>query len=108
MFIWRGWGIIALLIPAMFLIVGEVGLTVFLEGNDNAALLRAFLFFMSGAAVWKVGRKLNNAPFTLFIDPRTRKIFESGAKHTLFRIPAQWFAVLWLLCGMSILIWHYG
>lgn len=95
MVIWQGWGVLALLIPA---------LAVFMSGALGGALLGAEAasmqhwvtaagLILSAALVWVVGKKLNDAPGRVLVDPKTGQAVELKPRHTLFWIPMQWIAV---------------
>ncbi|MGH7737232.1 MAG: hypothetical protein ACREMP_05125 [Candidatus Tyrphobacter sp.] len=90
--IWRGWGVLAALIPLLLCVVpaaivagttantAAVGATVFITG-----LLSAWL-------VWSLGRRWNSAPGREFIDAASGQHVVVRPSHTLFWIPMQWYA----------------
>jgi hypothetical protein len=103
MLVWKGWGILGILIPAAMAVVGDLSLETLWGRNYNADAFRALFLLASGAAVWAVGRKLNGKPGRKLVDPKTGETVEIKETHTLFWLPVQWFGVIWLLLGLGLL-----
>ena len=108
MIIWKGWGILALLIPAVFVGGGDAVLEQIMAAAYNAPVVQSLLLLASAAAVWVAGRKLNNAPVRHLIDSETGEIADIKPAHSLFWIPMQWFAVLWALVPVVLFIKNSG
>lgn len=96
MLIWSGWGI--LVVPVTLLVGG--GVTVLLGALLNAAgldrmvgLALAAGLLAAAAANWWVGRWLNGRPGRVLLDPATGQQVVLRRRHSLFFIPAHWWAV---------------
>ncbi|HEY0203130.1 MAG TPA: hypothetical protein VGC15_03140 [Acetobacteraceae bacterium] len=96
MVIWSGWGI--LVVPVTLLVGG--GVTVLFGALLNAAGLGRLAGFAlvagllaAAAANWWVGRWLNGRPGRVLLDPATGQQVVLRRRHSLFFIPAQWWAV---------------
>lgn len=114
MIIWRGWGILAALIPAAFFILFAVVFGVGAKGTAvaNSPYMGLFMVLVPGvcsaALVWWLGRKLNSAPARELVDPKTGQRVVLRNDHSLFWIPMQWWAIpialIVLLVGAPVLI----
>lgn len=119
MIIWRGWGILAALIPAavFILFVAVFGLLAAVFGAKGAAVANSpymgLLMVLvpgacSAALVWWLGRKLNSGPTRELVDPKTGQRVVLRKEHSLFWIPMQWWAIpialIVLLVGVPVLI----
>jgi hypothetical protein len=95
--IWRGWGILGILIPLVALGFGAMlGLAISPSGAAVGVLVA--IFGIAGAAtVWVVGERLNNSPGRLLVDPATGEKVLLRSSHTLFWVPLQWWAPAALL-----------
>lgn len=93
--IWRGWGILAILIPvACFLLVaGIFGIAGKGTALDNPAVGLVVAGVVSAVLVWWLGNKLNSAPGRELIDPKTQERIIIRKSHQLFWIPMQWWAI---------------
>ena len=103
MIVWKGWGILALLIPAVLVGGGDMILKAVMASKYMVLAGQILLLFASAAAVWLVGSKLNNAPVKYLRDPETGKIVYVKPVHSLFWIPMQWFAVLWAFAPAALI-----
>jgi hypothetical protein len=93
MLIWRGWGILAILIPLVALGFGAMIGAALAPTNGLAAGVVTAIFGLAGAAtVWVVGERLNGAPGRLLVDPATGEKVMLRSTHSLFWIPLQWWA----------------
>jgi hypothetical protein len=108
MIIWKGWGILVLLIPAVLVAGGDAVLQDVMGENYNSPVMKALLLLVSAAAVWVAGRKLNSAPVKNLIDPETGEVVGIKPVHSLFWIPMQWYAVLWMIAAVVVYIKESG
>ena len=102
--IWRGWGILAVIIPIVLLALGIfIGIEI---NSDNVVVLflpLIFLFF-SAPAVWFLGVKLNNTPPRKLIDPKTNQVVIFKKTHSLFWIPMQYYGLVILgICLLALI-----
>lgn len=89
MIIWRGLGFLAVLIPMIFIgLIGSIDQSKTLGYGFEMALI------MSAIAIWFIGKKLNNKPGKLLIDPKTNQQIEIKDKHSLFWIPMEWVSIV--------------
>jgi hypothetical protein len=95
---WRGWGILALIVPALFFVAGQaladsVGGSGFWSTHASAQTLT---LMVAGAALLWMGRRLNaeyhesqgNAP----------------RRHSLWFVPVEWWGVVLLVAGPMMLL----
>ncbi|MDR0476737.1 MAG: sel1 repeat family protein [Desulfobulbaceae bacterium] len=99
--IWRGAGILAVLIPVGALVAGWLGLE---YGLGEAWTKRhpgfvGAISFLSGVVVWFLGRKLNGHFEKKLTDQLTQEKTISNNRHTLFFIPMEYTAIFWCLVG---------
>lgn len=102
--IWRGWGILAVIIPVMFFLLS---IAIAVEVNIHNVIIQ-FLplisLFISGPVVWFTGVKLNNTQPRNLIDPKTQQKFTFKKVHSLFWIPMQYYGIIILAFGILIVI----
>lgn len=93
--IWRGWGILAVVIPAAICFVC-VAIGGALGGASNRALGPALGLVVGGAisayVVWRLGVRLNSQPGRVLVDPSDGSKVVLRQTHSLFWIPMQWWA----------------
>lgn len=98
MIIFRGWGILSILIAAgCVLLFAYLGKVFWGSIHANTVQLGAALgFFVAAAANWFLGRSLN------------RPKREAGAgvlnRHSLFFVPMEWASVIMLIAGIFFII----
>lgn len=106
MIIWKGWGILVVLIAVPLaalssVIAGSIGTAV--VGPQNADLIAplgaAVGLAIAAIAVFALGRWMN-APVPGF-DPQTGQPVYFKNRHSLFFIPMQWWS--FLLLGISLI-----
>jgi hypothetical protein len=102
MIIWRGWGVLALLIAGLgggggTAIAGALGMD---TSEPNVGT--AFGLLLAAAAIWVVGARLN-APRPGF-DTMTGERVVYRNVHTLMFIPMQWLAPVVGMIGLAILV----
>jgi hypothetical protein len=97
-----------LLIPAVLVSGGDAVLRNIMRENYNSPVMKALLLLASAAAVWVAGRKLNGAPAKNLIDPETGEVVGIKPVHSLFWIPMQWYAVLWIIAAVVVYVKEAG
>ena len=105
MIVWKGWGLMALLIP--FFCTLFVGTAVdfiygihFYRSSDWAMPL---VLALSSVIVFYLGYKLNTKPGRIVIDIETNEKIELKSTHSMFWIPLQYWAVL--IMAFSLLMY---
>jgi len=104
MIIWRGWGILTVVILALAggLTVAAAGKAIEAAGgNVGYAVVLGLL--VAAAVNWVVGRRLNGRPARELVDVRTGERVTLRASHALFFVPMQWWSVLMLLVALVAL-----
>jgi hypothetical protein len=93
MIIWRGWGIVPVLLAIVFIVVNEVIASAL--GTHNV-WVAAVLALAAGVATWLLGRRLN------------RPLQQAGVKfwrrHSFFWIPMEWWALPYVAAAIIILL----
>ncbi len=104
MIIWRGWGSLALLIAALFQLIGYGIFTLFgLDAASDAAKYTGYLMFLPAAVVlWIIGKKMNKP--IAHTDQATGKQVISKARHSLFFIPIEYWAIIYILLSIGMII----
>ena len=96
MLIWRGWGFLALIIPVVLGILSEQACEMWL--GDGASGWSSQPGIGAGLLiVWFLGRHLNTKPDKILIDPETGEQVALRKDHSLFWIPMQYWAFIWLV-----------
>jgi len=102
MLIWQGGGILAVF-P---LVAWALGMH-WVESAFGKAWYEAHagrvdggILFLSGVVVWFVGRWLNGRPGRLLVDPETNQQVMLKRRHTIFFVPMEYAAVLWVCLGV--------
>ncbi|MEY9213317.1 hypothetical protein NI17_001370 [Thermobifida halotolerans] len=96
MIIWRGWGILVVLMAAIPAVLGAVSVQALL-GEAMAPLGAGIGLVVGGVASFLVGQRLN-APVQGY-HPATGQPVLYKNRHTLFFIPMQYCGVLLLVLG---------
>lgn len=105
MLIWKGWGLLALLIPLFCsVLVGEVVDANY--GEDfykNSEWAMPLVLSLSSLPLLFIGYKLNKKPGRVVMDVETQERFELKTIHSMFWIPLQY----WPLIIVGISVWMY-
>ena len=106
MIIWKGWGILALIIPlvfswtANFVIDSMYGVGTY----KNSTWAMPLIIGLTSFPVAIIGHKVNNEPGRILIDPSNNEKVEIKTVHSMFWIPLQYWAfVIIALCS-----WMYA
>ncbi len=96
MIIWRGWGIVATIIPFLMLVLTQLGVDA-LFGADtyqrNSSWLVLFVMLAASAVLWPLGRYLNRTR-TILLDEKTGERFVVRSNHGLFFINMEYWALI--------------
>ncbi|MDA0562952.1 hypothetical protein LG943_01165 [Streptomonospora sp. S1-112] len=101
MIIWRGWGILVLLITGLCCVPGGL-VTEAVLGADLALFGVSGGLVVAGVAVFFIGQRLN-APRQGF-HPQTGQPVLYRNQHTFFFVPMQYFAFVLLAVSVVLLI----
>jgi len=105
MIVWKGWGVLALLIPLLFsLLAGSAFDAIYGENlYKNSEWAMPLSLSLSSVLLYFVGIKLNNKPGKILIDPETNEQIELKTIHSMFWVPIQY----WAFIIIAISIWMY-
>lgn len=105
MIIWKGWGILALLIPLVISVAVGAGVDYYYGENfyKNSTWAMPIVLGFSAIIVFFVGRKVNNKLGRILIDPENNEEIELKTTHSMFWIPLQY----WGIIILAISIWMY-
>jgi len=105
MIVWKGWGLLALIIPLFFsLLAGSVFDAIYGESfYKNSEWAMPMILSLSSVLLYFMGIKLNNKPGRILIDPENNEQIELKTRHTMFWIPIQY----WAFIVVGISIWMY-
>ena len=105
MIIWKGWGILALVIPLLISVGVGAGVDYY-YGEDfykNSTWAMPIVLGLSSVIVFLLGQKINNQPGKILIDPENNQEIEFKITHSMFWIPLQY----WGIIILAISIWMY-
>jgi len=94
---WRGWGILAVVIPIAFLLLANFGFdALYGEGyyTKNSSWTAPLAVILSTPLIYFIGRKLNNKPARILIDPKTNEEVVLKETNDLFWIPMQYWSFI--------------
>ncbi|QDA28206.1 hypothetical protein [Paenibacillus polymyxa] len=104
MIIWKGFGILNVIIPAfLFFIVGSLVSALGLDSIDSR-LPMAFVFIVSGVIVWHLGKALNADSDKVLVDMETGQRYRMGTPHSLFFIPMHYWGPAGLVIGFVLIV----
>jgi len=109
MLIWKGWGILAFLIPFAFALLGQFGFdSIYDKGfyKMNSSWTVPFVLLLSTPLIYFIGNKLNNKPGRLLTDPETNEQVILKDTHDLFWIPLQYWG--FIIAGISIFMYMHS
>ncbi len=110
MVVWKGWGILALIIPVIMSL--SVGLTLdsyygehYFIRSDWAMPL---VLGISSIAVFIVGYKINSKPGKIVVDPENNEKIELKTTHSMFWIPLQYWSLFILAIAILMYLSNIG
>ena len=110
MVVWKGWGILALIIPLIILL--SVGSTIdSYYGEDfyiNSAWAMPLALGISSIVVFILGYKINSKPGKIVIDPENNERIELKTTHSMFWIPLQYWSLIILAIAILMYISNIG
>lgn len=104
MIVWQGAGFSGILVPFVFVLLGNFGLDkIFGDGYYSShAWAPMAILLASALVVWWLGKRLVNLPGKELIDPKTQEKVILKERHTIFWMPLHYFAVV--LATVAILM----
>jgi hypothetical protein len=111
MIIWSGWGFLAAVIGFGCLLLTEYSVEAAMQDEQyyqNHGWPKFVGFVVAAVVVWPVGRALNRyQPGRELIDANTGErvvLPASGGGHTLFFVPMEYWAALFVVIGLVFLV----
>ncbi|MFC5476366.1 hypothetical protein [Paraherbaspirillum soli] len=104
--VWQGFGFVGVLIPIVFVLLGQLGIDAALGNGyySSHPWAPALCLILSAVALWFFGSKLNNRPGRELIDPKTQERIILKKKHTVFWVPVQYFSILVAVIAVFMLL----
>lgn len=105
MIIWKGWGILALIIPVAFSVLIGLGLEYF-NGDGfykNSSVAMPVAFVLAAGFVFWVGHLLAQKTGRVLIDPQSQEKIVLKEQHSMFWIPLRY----WGIVLTVIAVWMY-
>ncbi|MCW8919153.1 MAG: hypothetical protein OQL08_10110 [Gammaproteobacteria bacterium] len=105
MVVWKGWGILALIIPLVISLATGSTLGSYYGENfyKDSTWAMPLVLCVSSVIVFMVGYKINSKLGKIVIDPENNEQIELKTTHSMFWIPLQY----WSLIILAMAIWMY-
>jgi hypothetical protein len=107
MLIWRGWGILAALIPFLALVVVQLVVNALLGPGTytrNSDWFSPIALLVGAAVLWPLGRRLNGGSGRTLVDPQTGQQVVLRRDHSLFFVKIEYWAVILAVVALIMLI----
>ncbi|MBU0504555.1 MAG: hypothetical protein ABII18_05730 [bacterium] len=107
MIIWRGWGILALVIPAITWIIIPLIFKELVSHETYSVYYRyssAFGIFLGAIPLWFLGRKLNRGGARTLVDEKTGEKVVLQANHSFFFIKMEYWSILFILFSLFVVL----
>ncbi|MGF1481933.1 MAG: hypothetical protein ACFB4I_21045 [Cyanophyceae cyanobacterium] len=105
--VWRGWGILAAIIPGMAVILMQL-LAESLGGagayQQNKEWLFAVGLLLSAPIVWFLGRRLNRGQPRRLVDQTTGESVIFQKRHSMFFIKFEYWALIWAASATALIV----
>lgn len=110
MLIWKGWGILALVIPLVCSWTAEAILNHYYGPGFYQECVFAMPLVLAGAAlpVWGVGLRLHKQPGRILIDPESHEQVELKPQHSMFWIPLRYWSPVILILSLWMYLANVG
>ena len=101
--VWRGWGILCLLIPGALIVATEAvaGERLF---QQYTTLFWAAVLLVSAGVLWFLGQCLNRAPGRVLVAPQTGERVVLRKTHSFFFVRMEYWAIAFAVCGAVALV----
>jgi hypothetical protein len=108
--VWKGWGILTILIVAVVSGLVTLGLSVALAATGLPKLEFAAMaigLFVAAAANWYAGKYFNSGPGRELFDPKTGQTVILKRRHDLFFIKMEYWSVPVAIIGLFVLFAYF-
>jgi uncharacterized integral membrane protein len=103
-FIWKGWGVLALIIPIFFIFIVQF-VTNFIFGQDfyqHSDWTLSLVLILSAVSAYFIGIKLNSKPPRVLIDKESGDEIEFKQTHSMFWIPLEYWG--FIMFGLGVFV----
>ncbi|MCM3700725.1 hypothetical protein [Paenibacillus macerans] len=104
MIIWKGLGILNIVIPGVLFFIVNALLSLLGLDLIDARLPLAFVFIVSGVIIWYIGKALNGDAGKVLVDMETGQRYQMGFGHSLFFIPMHYWGPIGLVIGFILIV----
>jgi len=107
MVFWSGFGFLAIIIPAIVLIVTQIVIDFFLGKGfyTNHYIIQSFGLYLSSIFIWVIGKYLQKRKAKVLIDKETGKeVIIDYSNHTFFFIKLHYWSIACIVFGLYITI----
>lgn len=104
MIIWRGLGILNIVVVVVVFAIVQGLLSVMGLAETESLLPLALVSIVSGMIIWYLGKALNAKSGKVLVDPETGEQYRMGTQHSLFFIPMHYWGPLGLALGLYFIV----
>ncbi|GLI04933.1 hypothetical protein YDYSG_09630 [Paenibacillus tyrfis] len=104
MIIWKGLGILNIVVLAIMFVIVNLLLSALGLGSMDSKLPLAFGFIVSGVIIWYMGKALNAKSGKVLVDVETGQHYKLGTSHSLFFIPMHYWGPVSLVIGFILIV----
>ncbi|MCM3042624.1 hypothetical protein M3201_23490 [Paenibacillus motobuensis] len=104
MIIWKGFGILNIVIPGVLFFIVNTLLSSLGLGSIDSRLPLAFVFIVSGVIIWYLGKAFNADSGKVLVDMETGERYQTGTGHSLFFIPMHYWGPIGLAAGFILVV----
>jgi hypothetical protein len=108
MFVFRGWGILAVLLPFGALVAMDLLVNAILGPGSyqrDVPLWGGLGFVIGGISVWFIGRRLNGGRGRILVDKTTGQEVVLKSVHSLFFIRMEYWGALSVVGGLAMIVY---
>ncbi len=103
MIVWRGWGILVIIIAALFQALVQLVIGMLNIGADGTMTGKIFTmagFLAAALVIWQLGKYLNRSEGNVYIDKETGEEVIINRQHSLFGIKMEYWAFILPVIGV--------
>lgn len=104
MLVWRGWGILVILLTVACMFGTQVIMNAALGTGAYQEWMAGVALLLAAIPVWLIGRRLNGRPGRTLVDQATGQQVTLRARHDLFFITMEYWAPLLAVAGVLLLL----
>ncbi|MUT67738.1 hypothetical protein [Paenibacillus sp. NEAU-GSW1] len=104
MIVWKGFGILNVLIVGLMFVVFHLIMSSIGLENESGTNSFGIAFLVSALPIWFLGKKLNSGSNRVLVDPQTGIQYRMGTQHSLFFVPMQYWGPIAGVLGILTLL----